>query len=559
MRNLKECLPRRSPARTKAGGVKYWPEGVLGAVCLVFFGLYGFLYQGLPGVGEGTETLIFNQPDEMANYAFIKEWSLRGKVGIVEPLAEVSLSQVHPRSMTVVEGRLVPIGFPGFIAVMSSIIRPMVWLFGENSFNWLVVKITPLVAVLSAWLMFGIIRALGLDKRTAFIGALTLLVLPPWWYYASRPLQANTIFVFFVLAGLWCSLVKNNNWARFFAIGLSFGLALFVRPSEWVWMFGLIGLSGYYNREFLNFKRVFLFGLGSGMMTVIFFLTQFVFYGSWLGSGYVRPAADGTTGLITSGPQGIYWLQAIFLPFGFNALVIVKTMYRYGLKLFLPWVVTALLGFGFLVANRKQFSVLFKYALGLGMLGLWLALYYGSWQFTDNLAGQVSIGSSQVRYFLPLYVLSIPLVSYLISLIYSWNWSGKIVAVLIGITLLGASVKSVFFKFEGLYQVRETVVQYYDWRAAILKQTSDNAVIVTRYADKYLFPARKVIATIDTPDGAVAVVELLRSGVPVYWYDIVTENNGSDSAVSDFTKMGISLDKPLLTWENLELRRFIIQ
>lgn len=534
---------------------KYWMEGVLSAVSLVFFALYGFLYQGIPQ----TETLIFNQPDEMANYAFIKEWVLNEEVGIVEPLTEASLSQLHPRSMTVVEGRLVPIGFPGFIAVMSSIIRPLVWLFGEHAFNWLVVKVTPLVGVLSAWLLFGIIRELGLGKRASLVGAIALLALPPWWYYASRPLQANILFVFFILAGLWAGLLRNNKWTRFFFVGLSFGLALYVRPSEWVWVFGLIVILGYFNREFLNIKRVVVFGFGSGIMALIFFLTQFVFYGSWLGSGYVRPNVDGTGGLITAGPQGIYWLKAIFLPFGFNALAIVKTMYGYGLKLFLPWVVTALLGFGFLWVHRKEQSLLWKYVLGVGLLGVWLALYYGSWQFTDNLAGQVSIGSSQVRYFLPLYVLAIPLVAYLISLLYSWNWSGKVVAVLIGLTLLSVSVKSVYFKFEGLYEVRETVAQYYEWNREIIKQTPVDTVVVTRYADKYLYPNRKVITTIDTADGQQGVVTLVRAGVPLYWYDIAVEKKDDDPVIKALTEQGIVLDKPALTWENLELRKIIIK
>lgn len=533
-----------------AWGMKYWIQGVLGALSLLFFVVYGFLYQDL---SYNNQTLIFNQPDEMANYAFTQAWVVQGEVGIAEPLSSVSLNQVHPRSMTVVEGRLVPIGFPGFIAVISSILRPVVWLFGENYFNSLVVSVTPVVAVMSAWLMFGIIRALGLQKRTALIGALALLALPPWWYYASRPLQTNSLFVFFMISGLWAGLLKNNKWARFFFMGLSFGLALFVRPSEWLWVFGLMGILGYFNREFLNFKRIISFGLGSGAMALIFFLTQFVFYGSWLGSGYVRPAADGTAGLLTSGPQGIYWVKAIFLPFGFNALAIIKTMYHYGLKLFLPWVVTALLGFGFLFAHKKEQPLLWKYSLGVGLLGVWLALYYGSWQFTDNLAGQVSIGSSQVRYFLPLYVLSIPLIAYLISLVYSWNWSGKLVAVLIGITLLGASIKSVYFKFEGLVFIQHTVIEYYERRAYIVDHTPENAVIVTRYADKYLFPLRSVLVTSDTADGEKGIEQLMARGADIYWFDYI--NMPLEERL--LTKK-IGLGQSLVSWDNLKLKEFYL-
>lgn len=523
---------------------KHWVSIILTLAGALFFWLYLFLYQGLPQ----TKTLIFNQPDEAANYAFIKEWVLHDQVGIFEPLSAGTLNQVHPRSMTVVEDRLVPIGFPGFIAITATFVRPLTAIFGFDYFNKVVIVLTPLLAVLSSLLLYGIGRSLSLTKMAAAASAFSLLLLPPWWYYASRPLQANTMFTFFVLAGLWAGLRKNSRVSRFFLTGLSFGLALYVRPSEWVWVFGIIILLGIFNREFLKIKTLVAFGLGSGLMVLVFFLTQFAFYGNWLGSGYVRPNSDGSAGLIMAGPQGIYWLKALVLPFGFDGLAILKTLYHYGLRLFLPWTLAAVIGLGFLFANQKKHTLLFKYAVGLVLLGVWLALYYGSWQFSDNLAGQISIGSSQVRYFLPLFVLSLPLIAYLLEIIYSWNWSGKLVVILIGVALAGSSVKSVYFKFEGLVQIKQTVNQYYNWREKVLALTPENAIIVTRYGDKYLFPERKIIATIDTSEGVEAAVQLLRTGAALYWYDLTT---GKDQIISG---KGLILDKPVASWENLELR-----
>lgn len=526
--------------------IQFWKIHCVGLVLVgatIFFAwLYLFLYHG----EYNRSTLIFNQPDEMANYAFIKEWVLHDQVGIAEPLTELAQSQVHPRSMTVVNGRLVPIGFPGFIAVVTAFVQPFVWLFGVDSFNWFVVLFTPLLAASSSILMYGISRSLGLSKGVAMISGLSLLVIPPWWYYASRPLQVNTTLVFFILVSIWTGLRKNNRISRFFLLGLSSGLALYVRPSEWVWVLGLLGVIGYYNREYLQFKNVMWFGLGSGFMALIFFLTQYAFYGSVLGSGYVRPNSDGSAGLIMAGPQGIRFVQALILPFGFNAFAIVKTVYQYGLTLFLPWVIMIVTGLGFLVINRKQVPVLSKYAISLLGLSVWLAVYYGSWQFTDNLANQVSIGSSQVRYFLPVYVLAVPLVAYALSKMYTWNWSGKVMVAIISSALLIFSVKSVYFKFEGLYRIKQTVTTYYEWREKIMAVTPENAIIVTRYADKYLFPERKIIATGETADGYDAITNLVRAGKRVYWYNISSE------------KTNLTLDKPLVSWENLELRQVLL-
>ncbi len=530
---------------------EFWKKQWVGIALLLVSGLflyqYLFLYRTLfttnfQSAAESV-TLIFNQPDEMANYAFIKEWVLRGQVGIVEPLTELSQSQVHPRSMTVVDGRLVPIGFPGFIAIVTSFVQPLVWLFGAGAFNWAVILFTPLLAASSSILLYGISRSLGLAKTGALVSGIGLLLLPSWWYYASRPLQTNTVFVFFILAGLWSALRKNNRASRFLLTGLSFGLALYIRPSEWVWVFGLIGALGYFNREFLGVKNILFFGLGSGLMAVIFFLTQFAFYGSWLGSGYVRPAVDGSAGLLTAGPQGIYWLKAIFLPFGFDLLAILKTLYYYGVKLFLPFFVAVVIGGGFVFVHRKNDSLLWQYLGGLCLLGIWLLTYYGSWQFADNLAGQVSIGSSQVRYFLPLYVLSIPLLGYLFEKMWAWKWAGKLTVALIGLALCGASIKSVYFKFEGLVHVKQTVQQYYEWREKIISLTPEHAIIITRYADKYLFPERKIIATVETAEGQAAIKTLVAAGQSVYWYDVTTNNPP------------IALDKPIASWENLELRQ----
>ncbi len=535
---------------------KHYPALILGAAVLIFAWVYLFLYRGL----GAPETLIFNQPDEMANYAFIKEWALNNQVGIEEPLSELSFNQIHPRSMTVVQGTLVPIGFPGFIAIMTSLIQPFTWLFGAEHFNDLVVLVTPVLAALSSILLYGISRSLGLTRAQSVTSGLFLLALPPWWYYASRPLQANTIFVFFILAALWAGLRRNEKLSRFFLVGLSVGLALYIRPSEWVWVFGLVGLLGYYNREFLRTKTVIIFALSSGLMAIVFFLTQFAFYGSVFGSGYVRPNSDGSAGLIIAGPQGIYWVKALLLPFGFNALTILKTIFFYGVKLFLPWTIATVIGFGLVFFNKKTAPVLFKYSLAVLALGMWLALYYGPWQFADNLAGEASIGSSQVRYFLPLYVLAVPLVAYLLGVLSSWKIFGKVSAGLITIALMVFSVKAVYFKFEGLLHVKETVTKYYMWQEKILTLTPETAIVVTRYGDKYLYPVRPVIATIDTPEGQAAVKQLLARGADVYWYDLAMEKPGhiTDPAAFSLQTQGVELGKPIATWENLELRELYL-
>ena len=80
--------------------------------------------------------------------------------------------------------------------------------------------------------------------------------------------------------------------------------------------------------------------------------------------------------------------------------------------------------------------------------------------------------------------------------------------------------------------------------------TPENAIIVTRYADKYIFPHRSVIATPDTFEGVQAIKNFVAIGTPVYFYDI------SDKIFIDYlSEKGIILDKSAASWENLELRQ----
>ena len=81
------------------------------AMSSIFFVTYLFLYiGGVPLVGDkALPYLIFNQPDESINYAFIREYVLEGNRQIQEPLLDLTENQVHPRSTTVVNGALTPI------------------------------------------------------------------------------------------------------------------------------------------------------------------------------------------------------------------------------------------------------------------------------------------------------------------------------------------------------------------------------------------------------------------------------------------------------------------
>ena len=114
--------------------------------------------------------------------------------------------------------------------------------------------------------------------------------------------------------------------------------------------------------------------------------------------------------------------------------------------------------------------------------------------------------------------------------------------------LLFSSYRAVFAPLEGLGSIKSTVNAYYEWQSAVYSKTETDSVIVSRYADKYLFPGRKIIAEWSSPEAKQAISALAVSGVPVYWFDL------KQLKMPVFEK--VKLSDTILTIDNLELRKF---
>lgn len=505
---------------------------ILASCAIFFFLVYLFLSIGKQMTGEkdgfSPPYLIFNQPDESANYFFLRSFVLDGKFGVPEPLAQISNNQVHARSMTVVQGHLVPIGFPTMIVLFGFFIKTWTTLFGDGVFNYLAVGLTPLLAAIAPLFFYGFLRRI-FSQQIALLSALLLFVLPPWWYYASRSLQTNTIFVTLLIVALyaWIRVYRREKYPHFFSAisGLAFGLAVAIRPSEIVWVSIVCAATVIFSwkKSRLTAKGAWL--LAGALGVTFLFLSNLAYYGHPLHSGYVKPLDSGESGSILSGPQGISFFQALVAPFGINPISMLKTGYDYSFYLFPIWFILSAISFIWLCLHvwKTRERPLAAYLLLYVAVSVCLLVYYGSWRFADNLAGEVSIGSSQARYFLPLYVFALPYVANVIGRICHIgrirHISRMVMACLV-IFLVFLSWRAVFLQFEGLYAIRDTIHEYENRRADINSLTEPDSIIVTRYADKYLFPGRKIIAGATLDVEHYAISDLAKSRYSVYWYDL---------------------------------------
>jgi hypothetical protein len=537
---------------------KNWRGIILGLCALIFFFVYQFLslaegWAVRGGAGDEPVHVILNQPDELATYQFLRHLAVQGEFGIAEPLWLLSDGTVRPRSTTIVHGRLVPIGFPLFFVLYGYVMHVVVLLFGDQMFNQVAAALTPLLGALTAPLVYYVGRRV-FPKDVAFTAALLLFIAPPWWYYASRAFQHHTAMLFFLITALALLPRKRQRQPisfAAFASGLAFGLAVSIRPSESVWM-SLVYLAAVFYNYRLHRARDWIAGsLGVACMAFLFFAVQNAVYADPFGTGYAVPQGN-AAGRITDTTVAPFGFSSLFAPFGFDAIVIAKNIYHYLGSLFYVW--TAATVFGFLMilfrlvhrkkeGNADLFQAVLKSARALFRPSImyrkrkdqrlfayiWLLLitcvllliYYGSWSFFDNLSGLPSIGSSHTRYFLPIYIGSLPCIAYVIvRMVKSHSLLPKIVGVLLPIVLLVSSIQSVFFSFEGLQHIKQTVASYADVREAVYASTPADSIIVTRYADKYLFPERKIIPGFIEEKMYDAVGSLVKNGYAVHHFDL---------------------------------------
>lgn len=131
---------------------------------------------------------------------------------------------------------------------------------------------------------------------------------------------------------------------------------------------------------------------------------------------------------------------------------------------------------------------------------------------------------------------------------------GKFFAVILCLLVIASSVVAVYFQLDGLLQVKQNVKQYQDWQKQVYQLTEPEAVIVTRYADKYLFPGRKVIAGWSEESQIQAIINLVKSGYPVYLYDLKLDQQVESDLQQKLSVGGLKVKPAVGSWEDLELR-----
>jgi len=503
------------------------PFLILVVLAVVFFFVYSYLsISQLNWLKHNNSdlSLRFNTPDEVINYYFTNQYTETGELYYFEPLDNFMNRVVFPRWAYVIDGRITPGNFMGIDLIYGTIAK--IFSIGIIPF------LTPLFAVIGVLFFYLLIKNLfsGLSgsggvpqhnkmapgrtmeptsERVAFISALLVFIFPGFWYYASRTMFHNVLFLSLLIVALYL-LIKllhadlRGCKSRFTQIclaifaGLFFGLAIITRTSEIVWVFLMVlAILIFYWKKL---KSVWLYLLLSLIIFTACFIPVLynnkILYDNYFSTGY--PLHTSTENLESGEVSGISFLKAVFLPFGFHPRVIIThAFYKYIFKLFWPWLILWLVGLVVFLKDVRAKALSYKYFYLL-LIPFYLFLYYGSWFFRDALDPDlVSIGSSYVRYFLPMFVFSMPLIGFLSVKVSECPVSKKKIIYLFLIPyflflLIYSGYQVLYSGPESLTATKQQLIKYQTQATDLLQYIDkDDIILMGTGTDKVLFPERK--------------------------------------------------------------------
>lgn len=485
-------------------------------LALIFGGFYLWLVS--PNSTDIGLTYRFDWPDETANYFWASHFSASNNLYLKEPLNGLAQNQIHPRSFNVrPDGALVPGSFLGLILIYGVLAK----IFG----SWSIIYYTPILSIFGALAFYGVIKRIFNDK-VALVSTVLLLIHPAWIYYSVTSLLPNVPFISLLLISFYFLLKSDKMpFSHLFISATLFGLAVAIRPSEFIWevalLLGVIVLA----RDKIKFSHVVLFLIISAAAVFPSVYYQKTLYGGYLTSGYAQLEPENLQACTSC-----QLVKSFILPFGLHPNLVASNIWTHYLSRLWWLSLITLLGLVSFLVQKKQSEKVFAYVMLSIFIFGWIGVYYGSWEFTDKLTVHLNtLGLSYVRYFLPLFILAIPFTAtgllWLTSILKRrWEKIGMFVLVF-GLFYASADL-ALSKKPDSIFNVKDRIEQYSLNAQHVNYLTPEDSVIVTVRKDKLFFPERKVIHTfqaLSLNSELSDIIKDLIKEVDVYYYALGAE------------------------------------
>lgn len=506
-------------------------------------------------IAQSPDYVKWGSPDENANYVFTKTYSDDGDLIIKERYNLYAAGIIHPRSFKSEGPWLKPLSFLGIIIIFGKIAS----IFG----NHIIPYLTPLFASIGLVFFYLFLQRI-FTKRIAFISSLLLFSFPVYIYYTSRSMFHNVLFVVFLIIFLYFStyiVSSKKHKTKFlsykpdiiyifslissYLAGLFLALAVITRTSEILWLMPVVFLAWIFYFRSISIVKVlfFLSGMFTGLLPMFYY--DQILYGAFWQGGYsemndslltiskssgdlVKSTVNKQTDMIKLAFNSIK--DTIFY-FGFKPWQSVEMFIIYFVKMFWYLSIPLALGFLILLSNIYKWPKKYwLYILSWLFLSAVLVFYYGSWKFTDNPdATRHTIGNSYTRYWLPIYLGAMPIIAIFFDRFSKYIFKQKkywsnisrngIIAIFLFIIYLLSFYFLIFGSEEGLYYT------YFKFKKdqvnveKVWNNTEYNAVIVTEFHDKLLFPERKVIRGLLTDPNMNYYYGQVAAKLPLYYFN----------------------------------------
>ncbi|PKM91767.1 hypothetical protein CVU82_00990 [Candidatus Falkowbacteria bacterium HGW-Falkowbacteria-1] len=526
-------------------------------IVVIFSFIFFVLASILPYYQKEQSFLKFFSPDENANYVFTKLYAQTDTLSIFEKYNLIADDIVRPRSYISSSGFIKPVSFLGMTIIYGQIAR----FIGIG----LIPFLTPFFASMALIFYYLLIKKF-FGRKNALVSFFLFFSFPVLLYYSARSMFHNVLFLSFLIMALYflsdlferrvssVKRYKEKYIKRLFGVdflfsalsGLFFGLAIAVRSSELIWLF-LAALPFF----ILKYKKLSFFRLS---IFISFFILALIpvfchnqilynspFYGGYFemnksieeisqaGGGIVRSFFLGSFNDVKVLTKSIF--NTIFY-FGFFPRQSLEMFDKYFVKMFwyLCWPTVFGL-FYFFVKDRKRIKKFGPYLFSWLIASFFLIFYYGSWKFVDNPdPSSFTIGNSYTRYWLPIYIGFFPFVAHFvlnIGRIFFFLKNKKVYLYLKNSISLIVLIVLMFLSFKFVYDGSEEGLKYYFAKLDVAKEevgriielTESNAVVVTQYHDKFLFPERKVIVGRFNDDNMNKNYYKLAGYLPTYYYN----------------------------------------
>lgn len=475
----------------------------------ILAGLCYLVISSLLALGVG----VSNSPDESANLLFAEQFAREGKIGILDTRNAELDGIVRPRSTLVVDGLVVPKSFIGLPVLYGSIGSAV----GVGVIPYLTIVVGALAVLVFARLVFYATE----NERFALLSGTLLFLHPAFLFYSGRTMMHNIPFVSFLLFSLFLAVEagrRKQGWQLILA-GVALAFAIAFRVNEGIWVvpvFILLAVMAW-KKAFLSLRQIGFFLVGLVVASLPFLAFQTTLYGSALTTGY--QAVEKPTVLIAESAEFLPTVRqadypgilGVLFPFGIHERAILRNSVNYLFVIF-PWV-AVFVCLGIVALPKRAHPYLFL----TGAISSYLILVYASWVFFDNPDKTViTLGNSYIRYFLPIFVLTTPFIAQAFFVIARERT--RIVALLL-VPFLLSSLALVLFGHDGLLKTRSVLLENTKTKERILSLTEDESLVITDYADKYLYPERGVVHPLRSERTYYWIPKMVETA-PVYYFGI---------------------------------------